>query len=486
MSIDITTQYDAEQKKVLVDLWKDIIHQLAHDANPSAIRSFLWRCGVVALDTEWQEVTIGAPNDFVLSQVKKFFATTIKTIIRDVFHQSYKVTYVIHPSFADGEHDLQVDVSALLDIQAPAKQGDVQSQQIRRELSDYFWILFDPSYRFDNLVVGWYNQLAVAAGEAIVQDPGTVYNPFFVYGEVGLGKTHIMQAIANALVKNDPNKVIVYLPTTKFLDHIISAIKKWSLDTLLKKFDDVDVLLLDDIQFIANKDKTQEIFHNIFNDLHLKKKQIVISSDRPPKELDNIADRLKSRFSLGLVADIGTPDFETRSAILRAKADAKWLSLMPAMVDILAKYITGSVREIEGAVTMLSTKHHLYGRQLEIDDMYEVLQTLGYRVDNPADPAVVTPSTRPSMDEVATMVAEYYQIDREEIFGTWRQKQIVRARQMLMYIAHEQYGWTLEHIGDFCGGRHHGTVIHALKSMRKRIQTDEYVKGDYVTLSEKM
>lgn len=486
MSIDITTQYDAEQKKVLVDLRTDIIHQLAHDANPNAIRSFLWRCGVVSLDAEGQEVVIGAPNDFVLSQVKKFFAPSIKKIIAELYHQPYKVQYVIHPSFGDGEHDLQVDVSALLDIQAPAKQGDIQSQQIRSELSEYFGILFDPSYRFDNLVVGGYNQLAAAAGQAIAQDPGTVYNPFFVYGDVGLGKTHIMQAIANALVKNDPDKVIVYLPTTKFLDHIISAIKKGSLDALLKKFDDVDVLLLDDIQFIANKDKTQEIFHNIFNDLHLKKKQIVISSDRPPKELDNIADRLKSRFSLGLVADIGTPDFETRAAILRSKADTKWLTLTPAMVDVLAKYITGSVREIEGAVTMLSTKHHLYGRQLEIDDMYEVLQTLGYRVDNPANPNVVVAATRPSMDEVATMIADYYRIDRAEIFGSSRQKDIVRARQMLMYIAHEQYGRTLEKIGEFCGGRHHGTVIHAVKAMKKLIQTDEYVKWDYVSLSERI
>ncbi|USN57066.1 MAG: hypothetical protein H6766_00960 [Candidatus Peribacteria bacterium] len=146
------------------------------------------------------------------------------------------------------------------------------------------------------------------------------------------------------------------------------------------------------------------------------------------------------------------------------------------MVDVLAKYITGSVREIEGAVTMLSTKHHLYGRQLEIDDMYEVLQTLGYRVDNPANPNVVVAATRPSMDEVATMIADYYRIDRAEIFGSSRQKDIVRARQMLMYIAHEQYGRTLEKIGEFCGGRHHGTVIHAVKAMKKLIQTDEYVK----------
>lgn len=486
MSIDITTQYDAEQKKVLVDLWTDIIHQLAHDANPNAIRSFLWRCGVVSLDAEAHEVTIGAPNDFVLSQVKKFFSSSIKSIVRGVFHQSYKIAYVIHPSFHKWDHDLQVDVSALLDIQEAPKQGDVQSQQIRRDLSEYFWILFDSSYRFDSLVVWGYNQLAVAAWQAIAQEPGTVYNPFFLYGDVGLGKTHIMQAIANSLTQNDPNKVIVYLPTTKFLDHIISAIKRWSLDALLKRFDDVDVLLLDDIQFIANKDKTQEIFHNIFNDLHLKKKQIVITSDRPPKELDNIADRLKSRFSLGLVADIGTPDFETRSAILRAKADAKWLSLTPAMVDVLAKYITGSVREIEWAVTMLSTKHHLYGRQLAVDDMYDILQTLWYDVANPADPETVTPSSRPSMDDVARMVADYYQVDRDALFGKWRQKQIVRARQMLMYIAHEQYGRTLEHIGDFCGGRHHGTVIHALKAMKKLIQTDEYVKGDYISLSEKM
>jgi chromosomal replication initiator protein len=484
MAIDVTRQYDEEQVAVLVSLRKDIIHQLVQTGSPSAIRSFLGRCAIMALDTEERVITLWAPNDFVLSQVKKFFASPIKSIVRSIYKQDYRVEYFVHPDFQHGDHPLQIDLWWMLAID-DQKISKTHEQQIKKELSDYFGILFDPIYSFDTLIVGNHNQLAAAAAEAVVKEPWVAYNPLFIYGDVGLGKTHIMQAIGNQLLKSDPSKVIVYLPTTKFLDHIINAIKKGGLTQLLKKFEEVDVLLLDDIQFIAGADKTQEIFHNIFNDFHLQKKQIVISSDRPPKELNNIADRLKSRFALWLVADIQAPDFETRSAILQSKIMTKWLHLLPAMVDILSQNLTSNVREIEGAVTMLATKQHLYGRELQIDDIYDVLRTLGYDTANPLHSRQVS-SSRLWFDELVDFVVDYLRIEKDKLLGEDRHKSLVIARKLLMIIAKEQYGWTLEKIGDYFGGKNHATVIYAIKTIKKTLATDEYIKSDYALFVSKI
>lgn len=167
---------------------------------------------------------------------------------------------------------------------------------MKNTLSEYFGILFDPNHSFDTFIVGEHNRFAFSAAKAAAEDPGNAYNPLFLYGNVGLGKTHLMQAVGNAIMQSDPNKVVLYLPVGKLIDEIVSAIKSNKLQNLIKKFDDVDALLIDDIQFLANKEKTQEIFHNIFNDFHMKKKQVILSSDRPPKELSNIEPRLKSRF----------------------------------------------------------------------------------------------------------------------------------------------------------------------------------------------
>ncbi|MEI8091694.1 MAG: chromosomal replication initiator protein DnaA [bacterium] len=214
-------------------------------------------------------------------------------------------------------------------------------------MSDYFGILFDPKFTFDTFIVGSHNNIAFSAAKAVAEHPGDAYNPLFLYGNVGLGKTHLMQAIGNEIINKSPDKVVVYLPTSKLVDEIVTGVRGNKLSNLLKKFDEVDVLLIDDIQFIADKEKTQEIFHNIFNDFFSKKKQIILSSDRPPKELTHIEPRLKSRFAIGLVADIQAPDFETRIAILQSKLQTKGEELDFGLLELIAKHVKDNVRELE-------------------------------------------------------------------------------------------------------------------------------------------
>jgi len=284
----------------------------------------------------------------------------------------------------------------------------------------------------------------------VADKPGQSYNPLFLYGTVGLGKTHLMQAIGNDIMSKYPEKVVVYLPVTKLIDEIVTAIKGNKLSNLLKKFDDVDVLLIDDVQFLADKDKTQEIFHNIFNDFQLKHKQIILSSDRPPKELVHIEPRLKSRFALGLVADIKSPDFETRIAILQSKLMNKGEDMDFHLLEIIAKYIKENVRELEGALNILLSRKAILHKDIEEADVYECLKTLGYQIEHTADEtqAVIESNSKSvkNFDALANMVAQYYGIAVQDMKSESRKKEITNARQLLMFLAKKYFNWTLERI----------------------------------------
>jgi len=302
-----------------------------------------------------------------------------------------------------------------------------------------------------------------------------------------LGKTHIMQAIGNYIISKFPNKVVIYLPTSKLIDEIVLSIRKNKLGQLMSKLDQVDVLLLDDIQFIAQKEKTQEIFHNIFNDFHTKKKQIVITSDRPPKELNDIAERLKSRFSIGLVTDIQSPDFETRIAILKAKADLKDFNITDHYLEIIAKHIITNVRELEGALNIIITKQKITNKETDENDIYGCLKTLGYNTDKYRQ--TISPTSEnthaipiANFTDIVSKVADYYQLTPNDIKSESRKKEVSQARQILMLIAKKEFNRTLERIGTYFGGKNHATVIYAIKNIEDKIKTDQYVSKDYETI----
>ena len=423
----------------------------------------------------------------MLSNAKKNFNKSLKEAVQTVYNPQYTIEYTIYPPFSNGS-DLLIDLWDLLNIKTTSQtKFDPIWKSLKEELYEYFWILLDPSFRFDNFIAWSNNQFAFSAAKAVAETPWTAYNPLFIYWNVWLGKTHLMQAIWNEINSNNPDKVIIYLPATKLIDEIISAIQKKNLNSLMRKFDDVDALLIDDIQFLAGKDRTQEIFHNIFNDFHSKKKQIIFSSDRPPKELTQIEPRLKTRFATGLVADIKAPDYETRIAILQSKLEIKQENIDSELLGIIAQHITSNVRELEWALNILLTRKKLSWNELSENDVYETLQILWYSVrPNNISPNEQNWKSQKNFDTIVEMVANYYSISVAELKSDSRKKEITTARQILMHIAKKHFRRTLEKIGMYFWGKNHAAVIYAISNVEEKLKFDKDIQQDYQIFTERV
>ncbi len=489
MLIDIVEQYDSQKKQYFKDLRTQIILQLSTQQDHKKIVTFLSKAWIINIEDNERKVYIGFANDFMLSNAKKIFNKSLKETIQTVYNPQYSVEYIVYPPFSTWS-DLLIDLWSLLNIKPlEKKSSEPLSKSLKDELYDYFWILFDPSFRFDNFIAWANNQFAFSAAKAVAENPWTAYNPLFIYWNVWLGKTHLMQAIWNEIISTQPDKVVIYLPATKLVDEMVQALMHNKMSTLMRKFDDVDALLIDDIQFLADKDKTQEIFHNIFNDFQSKKKQIIISSDRPPKELPHIEPRLKTRFALGLVADIHAPDYETRIAILQSKLEIKQESIDPELLAIVAQHITSNVRELEWALNILLTRKTFNWNEISEDDVYACLSTLWYSTQHHMSTFdVVNQNTKSqkSFDTIVELVANYYSISVAEIKSDSRKKEITTARQILMLIAKKHFRRTLEKIWMYFGWKNHATAIYAISNIEKKLKSNEDIQQDYKVFTERL
>lgn len=489
MLIDIVQQYDAEKKQYFKDLRTQVILQLSTQQDHKKIVTFLSKAWIINIEDSEKKVYIGFANDFMLAQAKKIFNKSLKESVQTVYNPQYTIEYIIYPPFSTG-NDLLINLGDLLNIKVTEKKNpEPISKSLKDELYDYFGILFDPSFRFDNFIAWANNQFAFSAAKAVAENPWTAYNPLFIYWNVGLGKTHLMQAIWNEIISTQPDKVVIYLPATKLVDEMVQALMHNKMSTLMRKFDDVDALLIDDIQFLADKDKTQEIFHNIFNDFQSKKKQIIISSDRPPKELLHIEPRLKTRFALWLVADIHAPDYETRIAILQSKLEIKQESIDTELLAIIAQHITTNVRELEWALNILLTRKKLSWNEISEDDVYACLWTLWYSTQHHMstfDAVNQNPKSWKSFDTIVEMVANYYSISVAEIKSDSRKKEITTARQILMLIAKKHFNRTLEKIWMYFWGKNHATAIYAISNIEKKLKTDSDIQQDYKIFTERV
>lgn len=485
MLIDMVQNYDSDQKNFLLDIREKTILQLSSKYDHKKLFSFLNKTWIINIDEGEKAIYIWVPNEFVLSQIKKFLAKWIKESLHTVYNPQFDVKYTIYPPFSNWS-DLLVNLKKLLKITETKKSDPQQIQEdVKNNFKEYIWILFDPNFRFDNFIVWSNNNFAFSAAKAVSENPWITYNPLFLYWNVWLGKTHLMQAIWNEIIQNFPEKVAVYLPCTKLIDEIIDWIKKNKLSNLMTKFDNVDVLLIDDVQFLAWKDKTQEIFYNIFNDFHSKKKQVILTSDRPPKELTQIEPRLKSRFWFWLVADIQSPDFETRIAILQAKLDIKQEYIDFELLSLIAKYIKTNVRELEWALNILITRKKLsWNWELTENDVLASLKTLWYTTNEWIEQSneQITSTNIKWVDNFAKlveMVAQYYSIWANEIKSESRKKEITNARQILMLLAKKYFWRKLEKIWDYLWWKNHATVIYAINNIEKKIKSDQDIAHDY-------
>lgn len=332
----------------------------------------------------------------------------------------------------------------------------------------------NPKYTFDTLIIGKNNELAHAASIAVAKNPGTQYNPLFIYGGVGLGKTHLMQGVGHSLIQNNRQKVL-YVTSEKFTNDYINAISQKRMDEFKKVYRSLDALLIDDIQFLAGKEGTQEEFFHTFNELRDKGKQIIITSDRPPKEIPAVEQRLISRFEWGMIADIQAPDLETRMAILRTKMEKKGVQMSEDVLFYIAENIQNNVRELEGALNRLAVYQQMENRGLVLEQAKSILASI-----------VGAKKKITSAKKIAESVAEFYNITIEDLIKQSRKKEYVKPRQVAMYLIRKELDNSFPSIGDFFGGRDHTTVMHAVDKVEKMVLEKEQFKQEVDLILDKL
>ena len=418
--------------------WRAVQTRVAAHVPPADLVDAIRPLRAVALTGT--ELRIEAPNRLVLALVTEQYITVLREAARDVI----------------GTRQLIVDVAA------PREQGELFPEVTRRRErgATAARTALNPRYTFQRFVVGASNQFAHAACTAVARQPGTHYNPLFLYGGVGLGKTHLVTAIGHAVLQRDPEARVEFLSSDAFMTELINSLRRDRMEQFKERFRQVDVLIVDDVQLLAGKERTQEEFFHTFNTLHEQRRQIVLTSDKVPKDIPDLEERLRSRFEWGLIADIQPPDVETRVAILERKAEAERIALPADAALFLAEEFTANVRELEGWLTRLGAYASLHGRAITADYAREVLATLGAE----RAPAV-------TFEAITAAVCEHFALRPDDLQSRRRSRHIATPRQVAMYLCRRLMNASLPRIGNLFQ-RDHTTVMHALKATEQRIKSD--------------
>ena len=414
-----------------------------------------------AIPVSYNNVTIklGVPNDFT----KEILDTRYKDLLANAIQLITSKKYVIE-FFILTEEVAEVEVKDKHSIKSSVVPSDEMSATL------------NPKYKFDSFVIGNSKRFAHAASLAVAESPAKAYNPLFIYGGVGLGKTHLMHAIGHYILHNNSRAKVVYVSSEKFTNELINSIKDDKNVEFRNKYRNVDVLLIDDIQFIAGKERTQEEFFHTFNALHEANKQIILSSDRPPKEIPTLEDRLRSRFEWGLIADIQPPDFETRIAILKKKADVENLNIPNEVMVYIATKIKSNIRELEGALIRIVAYSSLTNKEVSVDLASEALKDI---ISNKQSKHI-------TIDLIQDMVSSYFNLRVEDFKSQRRTRNVSYPRQIAMYLCRKFTDMSLPKIGEEFGGRDHTTVIHAYEKISESLSSDESLQNTINDLSKKL
>ncbi|MCC7543594.1 chromosomal replication initiator protein DnaA [bacterium] len=442
----------------LGSIWQRVLGELEVSVTSHSFKTFLQPTNLMAISSDESEATISVPNPFSSAQIKARFETTIIDSLRIHFP---KLTKLIYKVVTAPKKKLHSQPEAL--FTSPNDQN-IDTPQPQSNIFDKQNHLLG-RYNFQNFVVGSSNRLAYSAGQLVAEKPGTNYNPLFLYGPAGVGKTHLMWAMYGEIKRLNPNLELLYITIEEFYKSFVDSVRKS--EAFTNKYREVDVLFVDDIQFIKKKETTQEEFFHTFNSLHQSNKQIVICSDRPPKEIPELEERLRSRFEWGMVVDMQPPDLETRVAIIQSKAEAKRFAITMEVAEAIADKISANIRELEGGFNRVLMYCELHNLQATLEVVEEVL--------GQGQPT----STRRKMSpkQVISEVARYYGVSADDILGKKRSKDIVMPRQITMYLLRSELDLSFPQIGSHLGGRDHTTIMYGYEKIETMVsKKDEIIR----------
>ncbi|WP_102399229.1 chromosomal replication initiator protein DnaA [Haloimpatiens massiliensis] len=442
----------------LTQIWEKTLNIIKGELTEVSFNT--WIKSIIPISIDRDCLKLGVPNNFTKEILENRYKNLISNAIKLISSKSYNIEFIIASEEA-------------VDVQ-PKEQ--IKPEQSKIIVSPEITSTLNPKYTFDSFVIGNSNRFAHAASLAVAESPAKAYNPLFIYGGVGLGKTHLMHAIGHYVLENNPNSKVVYVTSEKFTNELINSIKDDKNVEFRNKYRNVDILLIDDIQFIAGKERTQEEFFHTFNALHEANKQIILSSDRPPKEIPTLEDRLRSRFEWGLIADIQAPDFETRIAILKKKADVENLNIPNEVMVYIANKIKSNIRELEGALIRIVAFSSLTNKEISVDLASEALKDI---ISN-------SQSKQITISSIQDIVSSYFNLSVDDFKSSRRTRNIAYPRQIAMYLCRKLTDMSLPKIGEEFGGRDHTTVIHAYEKISNNLKKDNGLKSTIEDLSNKI
>lgn len=447
-------------------LWQTVLGEIEVGMSPANFQTWFKNTSLETVDTDKGVVTVRVPNDFTKSWLQKKYQKELHKCLTKHLGKVIVVQYLVGTKKSPAAGLSQQPVQILEQLQ-PTKSADPEPEN-REGLNQKF--------TFANFVVGDNSKLCYAAAEAVAKKPGLSYNPLFIYGGVGLGKTHLLQAIGNEVLRNNPKGKVVYVTSERFTNEMVDAIRGQKTKEFKDKYRKVDCLLIDDVQFIAGKEQTQEEFFHTFNALHTAGKQVVMTSDRPPKAIPALEERLRSRFEWGMIADISIPSYETRLAILQSKMEGRSQTMPQDVLEYLARAITNNVRELEGALTRILAYAELNNSMPALE---EVKNLMGGILTAPGKRVV-----RPS--EVIRSVIAHFNIKKEDLTGRQRTREIVIPRQILIYLLREEVDMPYKQIGSELGGRDHTTIMHDYNKIRDLILKNDVIHQEITQIKNKL
>ncbi len=428
-------------------LWENALLEISVSVSPANFST--WFNDTYILKQEEGVIYLGVPNPFTRDWLYKKFHNTILKVLRQMDEQVRGLEYVVLKESEKRRVEERKKAQPDPTISIP-----LQDFYINRDDN------LNPRYIFDNFVVGPFNELAHAASKSVVKNPGTAYNPLFIYGNAGHGKTHLIQAVGNHIKKEHPHKKVFYLTSERFGSEYFTALQSNKAQQFKEKYRKYDVIIMDDVQFFASKEKFQEELFHLFNTFHDTNRQLVFSSDKHPHFIPGLEERLKSRFSMGMIIDIPSPDHESRMAILRAKMNVNNIIVEDSIIEFLASNIESNVRELEGVANAVVCQTQLKNRPLNINEVKNLIKN----------------STKPkkniSIKDVVKIVSSFYNIDEESVYDKTRKKEVVKPRQVIMYILREDLNISFPSIGEKMGRRDHTTVIHSCEKIKEEMKSN--------------